>query len=184
MSFQAYLDTVKAKTGLDPADFAVLAAEKGLVGPDVKTGAIVAWLAEDFGLGRGHAMAIVATLGQVKGAGDSADDRISAHFSGAKAKWRGTYDAIVADAASLGDVTIAPTNSYLSLVKAGKKFAVVATTGDRLDLGVKLPGEDATERLETSGAWNAMVTHRVRITDPAQLDAEVHEWVRRAYERA
>lgn len=184
MSFQAYLDTVKAKTGLDPADFATLAEAKGLIGPDVKTASIVAWLAEDFGLGRGHAMAIVATLGQVKGAGTSPDDRIASHFSGPKAKWRGTFDAILADAASLGEVTIAPTNSYLSLVKAGKKFAVVATTGDRLDLGIKLPGADATERLEESGSWNAMVTHRVRITDPAQLDAEVHDWVRRAYDRA
>ena len=36
--------------------------EKGLLKPDVKAGKIVAWLNEDFGLGRGHAMAIYALL--------------------------------------------------------------------------------------------------------------------------
>lgn len=62
MSFQAYLDNIKAKTGKTPKDFRALAKTKGLLGPEVKAGAIVAWLKDDFGLGRGHAMAIVAVL--------------------------------------------------------------------------------------------------------------------------
>jgi hypothetical protein len=44
MSFQAYLDTIKAKTGKTPDDFGALAARKGLLGPDVKAGEVVAWL--------------------------------------------------------------------------------------------------------------------------------------------
>lgn len=62
MSFQGYLNTIKAKTGLDPDDFRRLAAEKGLDQPGTKAGQIVEWLAADYGLGRGHAMAIVAVL--------------------------------------------------------------------------------------------------------------------------
>ncbi len=62
MSFQAYIDNIKAKTGKTPEDFKVLAEEKGLLREGVKTGQIVAWLKEDFDLGRGHAMAIVLTL--------------------------------------------------------------------------------------------------------------------------
>ncbi len=62
MSFQAYLDNIKAKTGKTPEDFKALAGQKGLLREGVKTGQIVAWLKEDFGLGRGHAMAIVLTL--------------------------------------------------------------------------------------------------------------------------
>lgn len=58
MSFQAYLDNIKAKTGKSPGDFKKLAEKKGLLKPDVKAGEIVAWLKKDFDLGHGHAMAI------------------------------------------------------------------------------------------------------------------------------
>ena len=62
MTFQAYIDNIKEKTGMSPADFKAAADEKGLLRPDVKAGEIVAWLNEDYGLGRGHAMAIYALL--------------------------------------------------------------------------------------------------------------------------
>ena len=57
---------IKAKTRKSPEDFRQLAAEKGFTDGDglkagVKAGTIVQWLNEDFGLGQGHAMAIVAT---------------------------------------------------------------------------------------------------------------------------
>ena len=55
MSFQAYLDNIKAKTGKTADDFVAMAAEKNLT----KTADILAWLKTDFGLGHGHAMAIV-----------------------------------------------------------------------------------------------------------------------------
>lgn len=65
MSFQAYLDNIKAKTGKSPDDFKKLAEKKGFLAkgklkPTVKAGEIVAWLKEDFELGHGHAMAIYA----------------------------------------------------------------------------------------------------------------------------
>lgn len=59
MSFQAYLDNIKAKTGKTPDDFKKLAEKKGLLNPGVKAGEIVVWLKEDFDLGQGHSMAIV-----------------------------------------------------------------------------------------------------------------------------
>ena len=59
MSFQAYLDNIEEKTGKTPNDLIALAKEKGYDDPQVKAGVIIAWLNEDFGLGRGHAMAIV-----------------------------------------------------------------------------------------------------------------------------
>ena len=67
MSFQAYLDNIEAKTGKSPNDFKRLAAAKGYTGngtlrAGVKAGEIVAWLKEDFELGHGHAIAIVALL--------------------------------------------------------------------------------------------------------------------------
>ena len=62
MSFQAYLDNIEAKTGKTPDEFVALARKKGFAEPDTKAGTIVTWLKEDFGLGRGHAMALVHVI--------------------------------------------------------------------------------------------------------------------------
>lgn len=67
MSFQAYLDNIKAKTGKSPADFRAMAEQKGFTKnghpkPGVKAGEIVSWLKADFELGQGHAMALYALL--------------------------------------------------------------------------------------------------------------------------
>jgi hypothetical protein len=59
MSFQAYLDNIEEKTGKTPNEFIAMAKEKGFDTPGTKAGAIVQWLKDDYGLGRGHAMAIV-----------------------------------------------------------------------------------------------------------------------------
>jgi hypothetical protein len=65
MSFQAYIDNIKIKTGKTPADFKKLAEEKGFLkkgalAEGIKAGQIVTWLKSDFDLGHGHAMAIYA----------------------------------------------------------------------------------------------------------------------------
>jgi Domain of unknown function (DUF4287) len=62
MSFQAYLDNIKAKTGKSAEEFKALAVAKDLTPDKVKATAITDWLKADFGLGHGHAMAIVAYL--------------------------------------------------------------------------------------------------------------------------
>lgn len=62
MSFQAYLDSIEARTGKTPREFIALARERGLDDPAVKAGAIVDWLKADFDLGRGHAMALVHVI--------------------------------------------------------------------------------------------------------------------------
>ena len=75
MSFQAYLDNIKTKTGKGPDDFIKLATKKGFVineqiKPGVKAGEIVQWLKNDFDLGHGHSMAIYALLKGIKKDGD------------------------------------------------------------------------------------------------------------------
>lgn len=62
MSFQSYLDNVEEKTGLTPRRFIELATEKGLADPATKSGDILEWLKTDYGLGRGHGMAIVHVI--------------------------------------------------------------------------------------------------------------------------
>jgi hypothetical protein len=62
MTFQAYIDNIQAQTGKTPEDFLAAAKEKGMLEPDVKVMQIVNWLKKDYGLGHGHAMAIVLTF--------------------------------------------------------------------------------------------------------------------------
>lgn len=67
MSFQAYLNNIKEKTGKDPDDFKNLAEKKGFlengkIKSTVKATVITNWLKEEFKLGHGHAMAIYAVF--------------------------------------------------------------------------------------------------------------------------
>ena len=69
MSYQAYLNTIKQKTGKGPADFRALAEEKGFTKSGelvVKATEVTHWLKADFELGHGHAMAIYALLKGIK----------------------------------------------------------------------------------------------------------------------
>lgn len=67
MSFQSYLDNIESRTGRSPDDLQAEAMQKGLadakgLAPGVKAGAVIDWLKADYGLGHGHAMAIVAYI--------------------------------------------------------------------------------------------------------------------------
>ncbi|MCW4458995.1 DUF4287 domain-containing protein [Microbacterium sp. MPKO10] len=62
MSFQAYLDAVETKTGRTPRELLKIAQDRGYDGADVKAGVILAWLKDDYGLGRGHGMAMVHVI--------------------------------------------------------------------------------------------------------------------------
>jgi DNA-binding NarL/FixJ family response regulator len=182
MSMQAYLDTITTKTGRTPEEIIQLAGAEGLLERGVKPQAIVTWLGEEFGLGRGHAMAIVATIRRQTEPRASIDEKVDRHFAGPKAAWRPVYDRLVSTVAGFGpDIDVDPGKSYLSLRRAGKKFAIVQVTTNRLDVGIKVKDEPAGDRLEAAGSWNAMVTHRVRLSDPSDLDSELVGWLERAY---
>ena len=67
MSFQAYIDNVETKTGKSAGALKAIAIDKGLadqdgLAPGVKAAAIIDWLKDDFNLGHGHAMSIVAWI--------------------------------------------------------------------------------------------------------------------------
>lgn len=61
MSFQAYLDKIEEKTGKTPQELLDEATAKGFTS-DTKAGEILAWLKDDYDLGRGHGMAFVSVL--------------------------------------------------------------------------------------------------------------------------
>ena len=182
MSFQAYLDTVYSKTGKTVAGFALLAQQQGLT----KHGELVAWLKNDFALGHGHANAVVAVLLKSESRAAPMDDKIGKLFAGKKAIWQPACAALLKQVKGFSDdAVIAPNDSYINILRSKKKFAILQiSTLERIDIGIKLKSLAPTDRLELAGTWNAMVTHRVRITDSSQLDAQLLEWLGMAYNAA
>ena len=51
-------------------------------------------------------------------------------------------------------------------------------------MGINLKGEDTTERLEASGSFNSMVSHRVRTVQAEDVDEELIAWLKLAYDRS
>jgi hypothetical protein len=86
MSFQAYLDNIEEKTGLTPRQFLALAAQKGF-DANTKSAPILAWLAEDFGLGRGHGMALVHVITKGPQISDKHVDSGTAHSDPSNTLW-------------------------------------------------------------------------------------------------
>lgn len=58
MSYQAYIDNIKAKTGKTPEELRDAAEVAGVYKRDMKAGDLVTFLKEEFDLGHGHSMAI------------------------------------------------------------------------------------------------------------------------------
>jgi hypothetical protein len=86
MSFQAYLDTVEDKTGLTPRQLLELATARGF-GPGTKAGPILEWLAADYGLGRGHGMALVHVITKGPQIGDKHVGRSGPHGDKSDTLW-------------------------------------------------------------------------------------------------
>lgn len=149
-----------------------------------KHGEMVKLLKSEHGVTHGYAN-LIAVEARKGGEETPADDLIEAQYAGPKADLTAIRDALLTMVTGFGeDVEIAPKKSYISL-RRRKQFALIQpSTRTRVDLGINLPGRSAEGRLEASGSFNAMVSHRVRLTGPEQVDAEVEGWLREAYEGA
>jgi hypothetical protein len=55
----------------------------------------------------------------------------------------------------------------------------------RIDVGLIMPpGTSTAGRLESAAKFNALFTHRVRITTAGDIDGQLLGWLRAAYEAA
>ena len=171
---------MKEKTGKTLEQWLAIAKQTGAE----KHGQIVKALKTDHGLTHGYANLVAHKLLQSDAGSKAAEgtDLLAAQYFGPKADLKPIYDAVIEAATSLGkDVEIAPKKSYVSL-RRNKQFAIVQpSTRTRVDLGINLKGEPAAGRLEKSGSFNAMVSHRVRLEKPADVDKEVKGWLRKAW---
>jgi len=147
-----------------------------------KHGQIVKLLKGDHGMTHGFAnMVAHETLAT---SAEHTDDStlVETQYAGKKAELKPIYDALIAVISKLGkDVEIAPKKAYVSL-RRNKQFAILQpSTATRLDVGLCMKGEPTTDRLEASGSFNAMCSHRVRVTSKKDINAELKAWLRQAY---
>jgi hypothetical protein len=165
MSFQAYLDNIKAKTGKTPGDFAKLAAKKGRT----THGEIVAWLKSDFALGHGHATAIAGVLLKSGAPKASPVQKMDALFSGKKTEWRKACDNLIAQITQFGpDVVVEANETYVNLLRSTKKFGILQpSSADRLDIGIKRKGTDSGGRFARLRA-NGIRWLRIVFASPTQ----------------
>jgi hypothetical protein len=112
-------------------------------------------------------------------------DLVALMFEGDKAALRPIFDALMSSIRAFGtDIEEAPKKGYLSLRRKTQFATLHPSTKTRFDVGLKLKSVQPAGRLEAAGSWNQMVTHRVRLESPKDVDAQVLAWLRQAYDQA
>ncbi len=137
------------------------------------------------GLTHGYANSVALRTFGTDASAIGADALEAAMFAGPRQALWPIHERLLSILGGLGsDIELAPKKGYVS-ARRSKQFAILQpSTRDRYDLGLNLKGEAPAGRLEAAGSWNAMVSHRVRIAGPAEVDGEIAGWLRQAYERA
>ncbi|MDX2175029.1 MAG: DUF4287 domain-containing protein [Candidatus Sumerlaeia bacterium] len=149
-----------------------------------KHGEIVKFLKGEHGLGHGFANVVAHELLRGDAPPAGAEDLVGAQYSGKKEALRPLYDRLAGEVAKLGpDVELSPKKTCVSF-RRSKQFGLVQPGAGRLDVGICLKGVEPSGRLEAAGSFNAMVSHRVRVTAESEVDAELLGWLRAAYEQA
>jgi hypothetical protein len=174
---------LKEKTGKSLDEWVALARKSGARAH----GKIVAALKSDHGLTHGYANLIAHTALQSAAAhlADLGADLVADQYKGPKASLRPIYDKLAQAISKFGeDVEFSPKKGYVSLRRA-KQFAIIQpSTATRLDVGINLKGTPPTTRLEASGSFNAMVSHRVRVEKLEDVNPELIAWLHAAYNNA
>lgn len=173
---QTMIDNMPEKTGKSLAEWKALLKTKTFV----KHSEAVNFLKKEHQVTHGFANTIVALSKEDQ---KSPDDLVAQQYQG-KESLLPIYEKLVATVTGFGkDVKITPKKTEVS-VDRKRKFAVIKpATKTRIDLGLKLKDTRVTDRLENSGPFGTMCTHRVRLTDTDQVDAELTAWLREAYEK-
>ena len=150
-----------------------------------KHGQILRYLKEEHGFT--HGFANFVALKTLKGDAASHDpaELVANQYSKGKESLKPIYDKLISVTKQFGpDVIITPKKDSVSLIRK-KQFALIRpATKSRIDLGLKIKGKPTTDRLEDSGPFGAMCTHRVRLEQLTEVDQELINWLSEAYDKA
>ncbi len=150
-----------------------------------KHGEIIKFLKEKHAFTHGFAnLVAMKSRGTDAGSVENKDELIEKQYKG-KEHFKPIYDKLLSEIKKLGsDIELAPKNAYLS-VRRKKQFAILQpATKTRFEIGINLKGAEAKGKLEAINTANSMFSHKINITEIGDIDKEVIEWIRMAYENA
>jgi len=114
----------------------------------------------------------------------STEDLVTIQYKG-KESLTPIYKELISFINTLGsDITITPKKGSVSIIRKRQFVLIKPATKTRIDLGFKLKNKPTTERLENSGPFGTMCTHRVQISEIKEMDNELKEWIKEAYEKS
>jgi len=142
-----------------------------------------AWLAAQGVTGYAQSLLVMERFGYPDFLLASADALVRAQYAD-RLQLRPILDAIVGAAVGLGDVVVQARKTYVSLVSPRRTFArVQPTTRSRVDLGLRLEGQQPGGRLQPSKIHETMPL-QISLTAPDQVDSEVLGWLQQAYDQS
>ncbi|WP_116771032.1 DUF4287 domain-containing protein [Maribacter litoralis] len=176
-ALQTMIDNMPEKTGKSLNEWKTILKEKSFA----KHSEGVNFLKKEHGVTHGFANTIV-TLSKEEN--NSPTNLVDQQYKG-KENLFPIYEAILNAVKTFGnDVVITPKKTTVSLIRK-KQFALIKpATKTRIDLGIKIKDKPTTDRLQNSGPFGTMCTHRVQLTEVSQVDSELIDWLKEAYEKA
>jgi hypothetical protein len=185
-ALQTQLRNIQTKTGKTFDELSAIVHTSGLS----KHSEIVAMLKRDLGLGHGDANTLThSVLGaasapaEAPAAASDGNAILDEIYTGPKAALRPIHEKLMAQIHGFGEFEIAPKKGYVSL-RRKKQFAMIGpATNTRVEVGLNMKEEPGTARLEVQPP-KGMCSHKVKVTDAAQVDAELIAWIRKAYDGA
>lgn len=150
--------------------------------PFEKHGEIIKFLKEKHDFTHGFANFVAHKAREVEAGGPTGDDELINNQYKGKEILRPIYDKLISEIEKLGnDIEIAPKKGSVSL-RTKKQFALIQpSTKTRIDLGLKIKDKAPEGRLENSGPFGTMCTHRVQIASLGEVDKEVIAYLQEAY---
>ena len=143
--------------------------------------ALRAWLAKQGVTGYAQSLLVMERFGYPDFVLASATQLVKNQYAD-RTQLRPIYDAIVEAAESIGPVVIQARKGYVSLVGPRRTFArVQPATRTRVDLGLRLEGVEPGGCLLPSRIHETMRV-QVSLTAPEQVDQDVVDLLRRAYQ--
>lgn len=174
---QTMIDNMPEKTGKSLNQWKVILSKKRFQ----KHSEAVKYLKNEHGVTHGFANTIV-TLSKNEDKNDV--DLTAAQYEG-KEELKPIYEALIKFVKTLGsDITITPKKGSVSILRKRQFILIKPATKSRIDLGFKLKGKPTSNRLENSGPFGTMCTHRVKIESETQVDKELKAWIKEAYEKS
>ena len=146
-----------------------------------KHGQAVNFLKQEHGVTHGFANTIVTLSKQDN---STEEDLVQTQYKGKEALFS-IYEALIGFVNSLGsDVTITPKKGSVSVIRKRQFILIKPATKTRIDLGFKLKDTPTTDRLENSGPFGTMCTHRVRLSEVDEVNDELKAWIKKAYDKS